>query len=162
MHKKSLGASLRTILRNTRWHLASILRRQQTPRAAWRGIVKDFRKLGRQLNTDEYTEEQIKRAKHLVKKGRKAYNKKFYQEAEEYFRMALKEYPDYAWAHTYLGHALHYQGRSREAVNAWTRAARIAPDSEAASKARMKIQHIEHKEGAVVRELEDRVVRRKE
>ena len=161
MEKKRVGAGLRTVLRNLRWHLVSLLTRRESLRAAWHGIVKDFRKLGRQLSTDEETEEEIKRAKKLVNKGRKAYNEKNYQEAEEYFRMSINEHADYVWAHTYLGHALYYQGRTREAINAWTRATRLDTSSEAAGKARQKLQYVERKQGDVVRELEERIGRGK-
>ena len=96
-------------------------------------------------------------AKRLMNAGRDFYNGKNYEKAEQHFRRALIEDDQYAWAMTFLGHTLYKQNRHTEAVHAWELAVEMDPDSDAASKARRKLQHVEKQDIKLREDLNDRL-----
>lgn len=154
---KTRQERFRTFFRNVKHHLLYVLKRKERPMEAFEGVRNDARKLNRALHEEEGEREVAERAHKLVKKGRRRYNEKKYHEAEGFFRSAIETYNKNVWAHTFLGHALYQQGRHDEALEAWKTADRIDPDSEAASKARKKIQLIERRASSAVTELEQRL-----
>lgn len=147
----------RTFFRNVKQHLRYVVKRKERPMEAFQGVRNDARKLNRALHEEEGEREAAERAHKLVKKGRRRYNEKKYHEAEEFFRSAIETYEQNVWAYTFLGYALYQQGRHDEALEAWKTADRMDPDSEAASKARKKIQVIERRASSAVSELEQRI-----
>lgn len=79
-------------------------------------------------------------AANLVESGRKYYNEKRYHKSERYFRKAVATDETYARAHYYLGLSLYQINMKSAAKSAWTRATEVDPDSEAAQKARRKLE----------------------
>lgn len=76
----------------------------------------------------------------LVESGRKYYNDKRYHKSERYFRKAVATDESYARAHYYLGLSLYQINMKSAAKTAWTRATEVEPESEAAEKARRKLE----------------------
>lgn len=119
-------------------------------------LKRDTQKLKHSMERRDSSKGNHKAASRLVDDGRLAYNGGHYGQAEDYFRRALIEDHTYTWAYTYLGHSLYKQGRRDEAVVEWERAIKCDPDSDAANKARRKIQHVEKSKYRTAQELEER------
>jgi tetratricopeptide (TPR) repeat protein len=138
------GGILRHMLifnRNLVRHLHCVLRRRQTFAEAKAQVKRDAQKLARRAGIGAPPEGNRRKAVHLSRQGRHAYNTRQYSEAEKLFEQAADADPTYALAYTYLGHSLYKQGRQKEAEAAWQKASDVEPDSAAASKARKKLQH---------------------
>lgn len=130
-----------TFCRNLFKHLHRVLLRQQAFAEAKAAVMRDAQKLARSAGIKAPSQGNRNKAVHLTRQGRHAYNTRQYSEAEKLFEQAADADPSYALAYTYLGHSRYKLGRQREAEAAWQKAADIEPDSEAASKARKKLQH---------------------
>ena len=100
---------------------------------------------------------QRKSAIRRVEKGIERYNTRRYVEAEELFRQAIALDPGYARAHCYLGNTLHKLGSPEEAVFEWKKAVIVDPESDAAAKAKDKLDKVAAHNTAVARSLEERL-----
>ena len=147
---------LRTYLHNVFKQVLIAVRRQQTWREAAAGVSRDTKKLGAAFGVRHADDAGRKQAVRLVRRGREEYNTAQYAAAEKLFEQAVDLDPGYAWAHLYLGHALYKQNRLREAEAAWRRAADVEPKSEAAAKARKKLQHSKRSVDSAVQDLHER------
>jgi tetratricopeptide (TPR) repeat protein len=148
MGKKVLKRAA-TYAKNLGIHAGRLLKHEETAGDALGGVARDTKKLGRVLKGKPKHSGDHKDAARLVKEGRDAYNAHNYEVAEEKFRSAIVIDKQHAFAHTYLGHALYKQGRTKEAGNYWREAIRIAPSSKAAEKAMQKLSVLAKKRGAV-------------
>ena len=92
-----------------------------------------------------------------LNKGRKEYNEKRYGKAEELFREATELDERYALAHYFVGLAMYKVDDADAAVRSWKRAIEVDPNSEAASKAERKIDHVRMRASEVVDYLKERV-----
>lgn len=153
--------SLKTFRKNVSKHFHRLIHRKESPIEAVKGIGEDAKKLGHVFKSANLPEDK-KKSRRLVEKGRKAYNRKDYTLAEEYFQKAAQADDENAWAYTYLGYALYQLGKVREAANAWTRASRIDPDSEAAEKAEKKLAYLKDREAQTVDTLQGQLAKMKD
>lgn len=153
---KSLFTSAKTFVKNVGRHARRIFARQEKASEAWADLRNDARKLKKVASKASMTSQQ-KESAELTSEGRHAYNAKDYAKAEEFFRQALRTDSENCLAQTYLGHTLYKLGRGGEAAAAWKRAINMAPGSEAAEKARQKLQYLEQRKADVVKQLEDRM-----
>ena len=153
---KRFAASAKAYAKNLGKHVGRVVARRETAKEALAAVSKDSKKLGHALRKKEPRAGR-KQAMRLVKEARQAYNEKNYSYAEELLRRAVRWDTGSALAHTYLGHALYQQGRIREAVLAWQQAIEADPISDAASKARRKLQHVSTKGHALLGEMAERV-----
>ena len=101
--------------------------------------------------------EDRRRARAWLEKGRRAYNKKHYTHAIDAFHTAIEYNPHDAHGHYFLGLAYYKQQKTNEAVAAWRRAVDADPDSEAAEKARRKIEYVQSHMTRVADELKRRI-----
>lgn len=136
---KDFGESAKVFAKNLALRTHRVITRRQTLLDAVRGIVEDAQKLRRSIVGHQGNRRD---ASHQVRRGRRYYNAGKYDAAEEAFRNAITLDKGYALAYTYLGHTLYRQGRIAEAVTYWERAIEAEPTSNAAGKARQKIQHV--------------------
>ncbi len=146
-----------TYSRNLMSHLALVLRRRETVAEAMAAVRRDTQKLARTTGIAAHTAGNRKDAVRLTRKGRQAYNSRQYAAAQNLFEQAIDADPSYALALTYLGHTFYKQGQQRLAEAAWKRASNIDPDSEAASKARKKLQHTARATSKTIDGLVDRL-----
>jgi len=151
---KKLKSTLSAYAANLGKHAKRIVKRQESVGDAMSGVAHDTKKVGEAFAKTSRGSN-WKEAERLTKKARQAYNGRNYEEAEDLFRLAIHADGKYALAHTYLGHALYKQGRVKEAIARWRRAIEVAPHSEAADKARRKIQHVEQAKDNYLDELRD-------
>jgi len=128
----------KTYLKNLAKHAKWIVTRNESVGEAIQGIRKDSKKLAKTVTTGAPTTGG-KTARKITEEARHAYNEHRYESAEELLRSAIIEDPKYALAFTYLGHTLYKQGKIEEAVQYWTKATIIDPDSDAAKRAQRKI-----------------------
>ena len=154
--KKSLISGAGTYVKNLGKHLQRIAAREEKPSEALAGMKRDAKKLARIAQADPPGSVQ-ERAKDLVKKGREAYNQGSYKEAEQLFHEAAMEDGKYALAYTYLGNAFYQQSKFNDAIAAWRQAIAADPKSDAAAKAKQKLERIESSKERTVQELEDRL-----
>lgn len=98
---------------------------------------------------------QRKDAMNLVNEGVKLYNAKKYIEALKAFKTAADYDPTYARAHTYLGNTLYKLAEHGDALRAWERAIAVDPLSEAASKARAKVERVKSQNQMAIKELHE-------
>ena len=101
-----------------------------------------------------------KEASALLERGRKYYNRKNYEKAEEYFRRALFADESYVRGHYFLGLALYKRDNADAAVKAWKRAVQINPSDSFASKAESKIRYVQNHMNRAINELEGRIRRK--
>jgi len=128
----------KTYLKNMVKHAKWIITRNETVGEAIEGIRKDSKKLAKTVATGK-TSAGGKTARKLTEEARHAYNEHRYESAEELLRTAIIEDPKYALALTYLGHTLYKQKKVEDAVQYWTKATIVDPDSDAASRAHRKL-----------------------
>lgn len=155
--KKGFIGSAKSYTKNVGKLLVRVATRKKPPSEALEQLKKDTRKLKHTLTRREGPTGNRKEAARFVEDGRQAYNGGHYNRAESYFKRALIEDDSNAWAFTYLGHSKYKQGRRDEAVAFWERAIECEPDSDAARKARKKLQHVAKTKHRVAHELEDRL-----
>ena len=98
-----------------------------------------------------------KEASALLERGRKQYNRKNFEKAEEYFRGALTADEAYVRAHYFLGLALYKRDDAAAAVRAWKRAGKLDPSDPFAAKAEGKIRYVQNHMNRAIRKLEDRI-----
>ncbi len=98
-----------------------------------------------------------KEASALLERGRKAYNAKNYERAEELFRRSIDADEAYAKAHYYLGLVMYKLHDSEAAVRAWKRASEVDPGGPMGHKAERKINYVKGKVSRTIGELQDRV-----
>lgn len=154
--QRGLARRVWTYLKNLGIHLALVARRRESLREAWAAAARDARKLGRPAQKPE-SKGNRREAMALVEKGRREYNVGQDRLAEGLFRDALHADSNYALAYTYLGNTLYRQGRAQEATHYWTRAIVAEPDSDAARKARLKLQRVARKKAEFNEWLDDRL-----
>lgn len=142
--KKGLFSVLRTYAHNVGGHARRLARRKESVREAAAQLTRDSRKLGHSILPSRVNENR-EEARRLVRSGRNHYNNRRFDRAEEEFRNAIVYDAKYALAYTYLGHTLYKQGKGRDARYYWEQAIRTDPNSEAAEKARAKLQHMEQR-----------------
>lgn len=141
---KGLFSTAKTYAKNAGIHFGRVITFREKPGDALKAMRRDARKVSYSITKGKTAVPGNRRAaSKLLEDGRQAYNGGNYSKAEDYFRRAIIEDETYGWAHTYLGHALYKQSRLTEAVAAWRGAAEVDPESDAARKARKKIQHVE-------------------
>ena len=150
---KGFKQALKTFGRNVTTHVKRVAISRENTLEALSGVAKDAQKLRHSL-TKAGRSEDTGLARTLTEKGRKAYNKKNYSRAEDYFRNALKSDHLYPLAHAYLGHTLYKLGQHVEATHAWRQAIAVDPKSEGAAKAAKKLQDLENKTKKTVSDLE--------
>ncbi len=92
-----------------------------------------------------------------VNTGVAYYNDKHYLDALHVFLSAIELDPHYSRAYMYLGNAHYKLKEHAEAAAAWERAIRVDPLSEAADKARMKLEHLRAKTHQAINELEEQI-----
>ncbi len=153
---RNLFSHTKTYAKNLVSHLCRVVARQETPSAALTAISRDGKKLKRAIEYSSLSSNR-KEAMHHVERGRKAYNRQEFGEAEEEFRQAIDADPKYGWGHTFLGHTLYQQNRMPEAMAAWQRAVKAEPNSEAAAKASQKLAHIQRGKDETMNWLKDRL-----
>ena len=122
-----------------------------------RGATRLLRRLKRLRPAEKKAFEDSRRARAWLEKGRRMYNKKHYHNAMEAFRTAIEYDPQDALGHYFLGLAYYKQEKTNEAVAAWRRAVDADPDSEAAEKARRKIEYVQSHMARVADELKRRI-----
>ena len=98
-----------------------------------------------------------KEASTLLERGRKYYNRKDYERAEEYFRNAILADASYCKAHYFLGLALYKRDDAGAAMKAWKRAAELNPSDPSAAKAERKIRYVQNHMNRAINELEGRI-----
>jgi len=147
---------LRTFAKNLWKRIKRTVQRRESPLEALRGIGEDAHKLRHGVKVSRRTGDQ-KEARRMLEKGRKAYNEKRYTEAEGHLLRALEYDERLAWAHCFLGHTAYQLNRVEEAASHWHRAVVVDPDSDAASKARQKLEGLGSKRREVLADLERHV-----
>lgn len=101
--------------------------------------------------------ENHKKASRLLEHGRKHYNKRRYKKAQRYFAGAVSYDPEYALAYYFQG-LVRYQLNFSDAASAsWKQAIKVDPGSEAALKAKEKIERVHSQTVRVVDELEQQI-----
>ena len=98
-----------------------------------------------------------KEASSLLERGRKYYNRKDFEKAEEHFRRALLADEAYIRAHYFLGLALYKRDDADGALKAWKRAAELNPSDPFAAKADRKIRYVQDHLNRAINELEGRI-----
>lgn len=98
-----------------------------------------------------------KEASSLLERGRKQYNRKNFEKAEEYFQEALLADEAYVRAHYFLGLARYKLDDAQGALRAWKRAAKLDPSDPFAAKADSKIRYVQGHLNRAVNELESRL-----
>ncbi len=98
-----------------------------------------------------------KEASSLLERGRKYYNRKNFEKAEEYFRGALEADEAYVRAHYFLGLARYKRDDAEGAIKAWKRAAKLNPSDPFAAKADRKIRYVQGHLNRAINELEGRI-----
>ena len=93
----------------------------------------------------------------LLERGRKHYNRKNFEKAEEYFRRALMADEAYVRAHYFLGLALYKRDDAAAAVKAWKRAGQLNPSDPFAAKADGKIRYVQNHMNRAISDLEGRI-----
>lgn len=155
---KGILRSTKSYVKNAGIHVWRVITRVESVGDALDGVRKDTSKLrGAASRHERPSRADQSEAKRLLNEGRQAYNGGDYEKAEKFFRASLIEDKRYAWAMTYLGHSLYKQNRRDDAVEAWNKAVDLAPDSDAAAKARKKLQHVAKQQTRLHRELDERI-----
>ncbi len=101
-----------------------------------------------------------KEASSLLERGRKYYNRKNFEKAEEHFRRALLADEAYIRAYYFLGLALYKRDDAEGALKAWKRAAELNPSDPFAAKADRKIQYVQDHLNQALNELKGRIRKR--
>ena len=101
-----------------------------------------------------------KEASALLERGRKHYNKKTYEKAEDLFRRAILADESYVRAHYFLGLVLYKRDDADGAIKAWKRAAHINPSDPYAAKAEGKLRYVNKHMSRAISELEGRIQKR--
>ncbi|MBI4556473.1 MAG: tetratricopeptide repeat protein [Candidatus Hydrogenedentes bacterium] len=153
---KSVFSNAKTFAKNVGKHVGRVILRRETTGDAIEEVRRDAQKMRTSVR-DVAGKGDRKSAAHLTEEGRCSYNVKDYVSAEEFFRQAIRVDEKYALAYTYLGHTLYKKGKFRDAATMWRRAIVLEPDSDAAAKARRKLQHLEHAEERFKHQVEDRL-----
>lgn len=143
----------RTFIKNVVKHVKWVLLGRESWRDARDGIAEDGGKLKRVMKGKKYKGDHQLAAR-LVEKGRRAYNERRFESAENFFRQAIIEDPVYGLAYTYLGSTLYKQQRIGEATTMWMRAIQIDPASEAAAKAQQRLSRVKQRKDAYISTLE--------
>ncbi|MCL4691111.1 MAG: tetratricopeptide repeat protein [Candidatus Hydrogenedentes bacterium] len=154
--KEHLSKTARVYAKNIGKHFKRVLFRQESVSDAAAGIADDSDKLMRAVKGSRKPGDHHRAARY-VEKGRKAYNQKRYEAAEEAFRKALLEDPGYALAHCYMGSAMYKQDKLSEAIKYWTNAVKLAPGSDAAVRAEKSLSRVRVQRKNVVTALEERI-----
>lgn len=118
-----------------------------------RTVTRWWRRAKRLRPAEAKAFEDHRRARAWLEKGRRAYNKKHYNSAIDAFHTAIEYDPHEALGPYFLGLAYYKQQKTNEAVAAWRRAVDADPDSEAAEKARRKIDYVQSHMTRVADEL---------
>jgi tetratricopeptide (TPR) repeat protein len=142
MSRKRLGRSALTYFKNLIQHTKRVFMGRESVGQALRGVGQDSGRLREAVAATRETEDQY-RARRLVEKARHRYNDKRFDHAERFLREALTLDRSNPWASLYLGNVLYKEGRFREAIVYWEQTISAAADSEAATKARLKLQRVE-------------------
>lgn len=156
MAKKTLLHGAVTYVRNVGKHFQRVATREEGAVEAIVGLSRDAKKLAHIAHHRTSTANH-KRAKDLAKKGREAYNKASYKEAEQLFHEAVLEDGHYALAYLYLGDSRYQLSKFNDAIAAWRQAIAVDPGSDAAAKAQTKLMRIEASKERTVQALEDRI-----
>jgi len=98
-----------------------------------------------------------KQASMLLEKGRKAYNKKDFENAEDHFRRAVLADESYVRAHYFLGLVLYKRDDAEAAIRSWKRAAQLNPSDPYAAQAEKKIRYVGKHVNRAISELESRI-----
>lgn len=98
-----------------------------------------------------------KQASALLERGRKHYNKKAYEKAEDLFRRALFADESYVRAHYFLGLVLYKRNDGEGAIKAWKRAAQLNPSDVYAAKSEAKLRYVRKHLSRAISELESRI-----
>lgn len=96
---------------------------------------------------------QRKEAAGILEKGRKSYNHKHYEKAEQLFSQAVATDRNYALAHYYLGLVRYKLDDQPGAERSWEQAMAVEPGAEAAYKAEKKLNHVRKKLQGAINEL---------
>ena len=91
----------------------------------------------------------------LVNDGVKLYNAKKYNEALKAFRTATEYDSTYARAYVYLGNTLYKLADHSEALRMWQHAIALDPLSDAAGKARVKVERVKSQNEMAIRDLHE-------
>lgn len=101
--------------------------------------------------------ENHREASSLLERGRKYYNRKDYEKAEDYFRRSLLADTGYVRAHYFLGLVLYKRNDAEGAIGAWKRATELNPSDPSAAKAQSKLRYVGKHVSQTITELEDRL-----
>lgn len=96
----------------------------------------------------------------MLERGRKYYNRKNFEKAEEYFREALLTDEAYIRAHYFLGLARYKRDDAEGALESWKRAAKLNPSDPFAAKAGRKIRYVQGHVNRAINELEGHIRKR--
>ncbi|GMV91364.1 MAG: hypothetical protein AMXMBFR82_11420 [Candidatus Hydrogenedentota bacterium] len=154
--KEHLSKTARTYAKNIGKHVKRVVFRQESLSDAAAGIADDSDKLLRAVKGSRKQGDHHRAARY-VEKGRKAYNQKRYEAAEDAFRKALLEDAEYALAHCYMGSAMYKQDKLSEAIKYWTNAVKLAPGSDAAVRAEKSLSRVRVQRKNVITSLEERI-----
>lgn len=150
---RSLTHDLMTFAKNLWKRLKRVITLRETPMAALHGVAEDIHKLRHGVKKSRRSGDE-KDARRMLEKGRRAYNEKRYTEAEGYLIRALEFDERMPWAHCFLGHTAYQMGKLEEAAAHWHRAVVCDPQSDAAAKARKKIEGLSAKRRETLQEME--------
>lgn len=129
------------------------LRRQMSAGEVLRAWVSHIRTAWSDIRRPPTTEDR-KLAMHRLNEGIRLYNQKRYDEALRAFKDAVSEDPNYGRAHLYHGNTLYKLHRQEEALAEWERTVRVDPHSEAADKAREKLDLQQAKNHQAIRDIQ--------
>lgn len=146
--------SAKRFAKNCKTHVVRVAKRRESVTEAIGGVAHDSKLLKDKVVRQEGDR---KAAVKYTRRGRKAYNNRDYVKAEECFQTAIRADMTYALAYAYLGHTKYQQKEMRLAVDAWNRAIEADPDSEGASKARRKLQHVAAQSNETIERLRENI-----
>ncbi|HRI89621.1 MAG TPA: hypothetical protein PLJ47_12210 [Candidatus Hydrogenedentes bacterium] len=150
---KHVSKTARTLLKNVATRLKRVALGRESLRDAFDGITDDADRLKRAAKGAKAPGSHHK-ASQYVEKGRRAYNDKNYEMAEDFFRRAIIEDPQYALAFTYLGSTLYNLQRISDATHMWMKAIELEPGSDAARKAEQRLRKVKSRKDAVIADIE--------
>ena len=150
---KRFAKTAKTVIKNIGIHAKRVVMRRESLRNALDGIADDTDRLKRVAKGAKAPGDHHAAAQY-VEKGRRAYNEKDFNRAEEYFHKAIIEDPYYALAYTYLGSTYYQLQRLSEATGMWMKAIEIDPASDAAAKAQQRLRRVKLRKEAVIADIE--------
>jgi Tfp pilus assembly protein PilF len=121
---------------------------------AWEAVRERLVRTARGVHS---TSDDHRKASQYLERGRRYYNSKDYDKAQDCFTKALEHDPRYALGHYFAGLVYYKKQQLDDAARHWKRALEVDPDSDAASKAAAKLRLIRGRLNEVVDQLESQI-----